>query len=58
MDVGKVIEFDGKTTQNVWRGPECNDFNGTDATIFPPFLTEKDELLSFSPEICRYITKK
>lgn len=53
MDVGKVVEFNGETIQTIWGGPDCNNYGGTDATIFPPFLTEKDELLSYSPEICR-----
>nr|QIJ45702.1 sensory neuron membrane protein [Glyphodes pyloalis] len=52
MDVGKVIAVDGKTEQNVWKD-QCDDYVGTDGTVFPPFLTEKDNLESFSSDLCR-----
>jgi hypothetical protein len=53
MDVGKVIAIDGKTEQDIWTGT-CNEFQGTDGTVFPPFLTEKDNLESFSTDLCRF----
>ncbi|KAL0828975.1 hypothetical protein ABMA28_003865 [Loxostege sticticalis] len=52
MDVGKVIAVDGKPNQDVWRD-KCNEYQGTDGTVFPPFLTEKDNLESFSGDLCR-----
>lgn len=52
-DVGRVIEFDGKPKLDIWSQDHCNEFNGTDSTIFPPFLTEADDIVSFSPDICR-----
>ncbi|KAL4713307.1 hypothetical protein ACJJTC_015294 [Scirpophaga incertulas] len=52
MDVGKVVAVNGKTEQNVWTGT-CNVFQGTDGTVFPPFLTEKDNLESYSTDLCR-----
>lgn len=52
MDVGQVIAVDGKTEQTVWKDT-CNQYQGTDGTIFPPFLTENDRLESFSTDLCR-----
>lgn len=54
MDVGKVVAIDGMTEQEKWTG-KCNDYEGTDGTVFPPFLTEFDKLESFSGDLCRYI---
>lgn len=52
-DLGRVLEYDGKDNIDLWSTPECNKFDGTDSTIFPPLLTEEEGLVSFSPEICR-----
>ncbi|XP_012339100.2 LOW QUALITY PROTEIN: sensory neuron membrane protein 1-like [Apis florea] len=51
-DVGKVTEVNGKTKLDIWGG-DCNEFNGTDSTIFAPLLTEQDDIVSFAPDICR-----
>ncbi|XP_017757979.1 PREDICTED: sensory neuron membrane protein 1-like [Eufriesea mexicana] len=52
-DVGRVTEVNGKTALDIWSADHCNQFNGTDSTIFAPLLTEKDDIVSFSPDICR-----
>ncbi|CAH0726868.1 unnamed protein product, partial [Brenthis ino] len=52
MDVGKVVAIDGKMEQEIWKD-KCNEFEGTDGTVFPPFLTEFDNLESFSGDLCR-----
>lgn len=52
-DVGKVTEVNGKTKLDIWGEGNCNEFNGTDSTIFAPLLTEQDEIVSFAPDICR-----
>ncbi|XP_054015227.1 sensory neuron membrane protein 1-like [Hylaeus anthracinus] len=52
-DVGRVTELDGEKKLSLWPEDHCNEFNGTDSTIFPPLMTEKDDIVSFSPEICR-----
>ncbi|XP_064073186.1 sensory neuron membrane protein 1-like [Vanessa tameamea] len=52
MDVGKVVAIDGKLEQDMW-SEHCNEYQGTDGTVFPPFLTEFDRLESFSPDLCR-----
>ncbi|CAK9823842.1 Sensory neuron membrane protein 1 [Anthophora retusa] len=52
-DLGRVTEFDGKPALSLWTEDHCNAFNGTDSTIFPPLLTEQDDIVSFATDICR-----
>jgi hypothetical protein len=54
-DLGKLVEFKDQKVQTVWDGKECNELRGTDSTIFPPFLTKKDKIESFVPDLCRYV---
>lgn len=54
-EVGMMFSFNGKTVQEVWSGPECNALRGTDSTIFPPFITPDEEIVSFAPDLCRLI---
>ncbi|XP_015438364.1 PREDICTED: sensory neuron membrane protein 1-like [Dufourea novaeangliae] len=55
-DVGRVTEFDGKPALTIWPEDHCNEYNGTDSTIFPPLLTEADDITSFAPDICRSLS--
>ncbi|KAJ2951447.1 hypothetical protein O0L34_g13600 [Tuta absoluta] len=52
MDVGQVVAIDGKPEMELWRD-ECNQYGGTDGTVFPPFLKETDRLASYSGDLCR-----
>lgn len=52
-DVGRVLEWDNKPALTMWTADHCNEFNGTDSTIFPPLMTKEDDIVSFSPDICR-----
>jgi hypothetical protein len=54
-DLGQVVQFEGETTLNIWSGNKCNKLKGSDSTIFPPFLTPKDLVAAFTPEICRCV---
>nr|CAD7452862.1 unnamed protein product [Timema tahoe] len=54
-DIGRVVEFNGQKKLSSWSGEKCNEISGTDGTIFPPFLTSEDNILAFSPELCRTI---
>jgi len=48
------IEARNNVTLLPWWGNEtCNNLNGTDGTIFPPFVTPDTILQSYSPEMCR-----
>ncbi|KAL1131950.1 hypothetical protein AAG570_011561 [Ranatra chinensis] len=57
-EVGKVVSFNGKSELDVWSGAECNALRGTDSTIFPPFLTPQDDIVSFAPDLCRSLGAK
>nr|Q9GPH7.1 RecName: Full=Sensory neuron membrane protein 1; Short=SNMP1-Msex [Manduca sexta]AAG49366.1 sensory neuron membrane protein 1 [Manduca sexta] len=52
MDVGQVVAMDGAPQLEIWND-HCNEYQGTDGTIFPPFLTQKDRLQSYSADLCR-----
>ena len=55
-EVGKIVSFNGEPQIKVWNEPGiCNDINGTDGTIFVPFMTEETIIRAFSPDLCRII---
>lgn len=54
-DVGRVLSMGNKTKMSVWSGSPCNNFRGTDGSIFPPFLTKDKEVWAYFPDICRSI---
>ena len=43
---------------SVWNDDYCDTFNGTDGTIFHPWLYEDEDVVSFSPDICRSLSTK
>jgi hypothetical protein len=48
------MEWKGQPNLTTWAGDVCNVIKGTDATIFPPFLSPKNRVALFLPDICRY----
>lgn len=54
-DVGRVLTIGNETKTDMWFGSPCNDFRGTDGTIFPPFLNKEEEVWVHSLDICRSI---
>nr|UQE86052.1 sensory neuron membrane protein [Tropidothorax elegans] len=58
QEVGMMVRFNGEEVQKVWSGPECNALRGTDSTIFPPFISDSDDIVSFAPDLCRSLGAK
>lgn len=54
-DLGRVVSFNGETEMDYWEGEECNNYMGTDSTIFPPFMTKEQGIFAYEPSICRSI---
>ncbi|XP_015587038.1 sensory neuron membrane protein 1 [Cephus cinctus] len=55
MDVGRVVEWNNEPALTVWPEDRCNEYNGTDSTIFHPFFKKEDDVVSFAPDLCRSI---
>lgn len=52
-DLGRVLEYEDKKQMDIWGSKECNQYHGTDSTIFPPFLKREEGLWSYAPDLCR-----
>ncbi|XP_067206521.1 sensory neuron membrane protein 1-like isoform X2 [Linepithema humile] len=52
-DVGRMVSIGNLSKLSVWPGDPCNDLQGTDGTIFPPFLKKEKEVWAYFPDLCR-----
>lgn len=50
---GQIKRWNNKEKLSVWRGDTCNMINGSDGTLFPPFLTKETVLSAFEADVCR-----
>lgn len=57
-DIGRVVAFNGEPEMDVWDEDECNQYMGTDSTIFPPYLDVKDGIWAYEATICRSLGAK
>lgn len=55
--VGQVISFNGQEELDYWpeedEANDCNQFYGTDSTIFPPLIQRHTKLAGYDRNICR-----
>lgn len=58
MQFGNVVSWNGKTELEFWKSKYCNMINGTDGSLFPPFVTRDRIVRLFSADLCRslYLT--
>nr|AOT85638.1 sensory neuron membrane protein 1E [Mayetiola destructor] len=52
-EIGKVVAFNGETEMDVWPEDECNQYVGTDSTIFSSLMDVNDGIWAYEPAICR-----
>ncbi|ODN04815.1 Lysosome membrane protein 2 [Orchesella cincta] len=55
---GETISWKGNDMLSFWETDYCNMINGSDGSVFPPFVTRDRVLRIFSPDMCRSIYMK
>jgi len=50
---GYFKTWKNKTSLDWWKSGSCNSINGTDGTIWPPFIDKSKKLYFFVPDVCR-----
>nr|AYO99755.1 scavenger receptor class B member 1 [Apostichopus japonicus] len=45
--------FNGRTELDWWFSPEANMLNGTDGTMYHPYISRDEKLELFHPDVCR-----
>jgi len=54
--LGHIVSVNNKSKLTVWDDEECNSIQGTDGSMFPPFLTSESILHMFSSDLCRSLS--
>lgn len=52
-DIGRVVAFNDDTEMDVYDDDTCNQYVGTDSTIFPPFMKKEEGIWAHEPSMCR-----
>ena len=65
QNFGRIVTWEGGSSLDWWHAPVnttppandkyCNMINGTDGSVFPPFLDEDSQIRIFVTDICRSI---
>ncbi|CAH8429427.1 unnamed protein product [Schistosoma rodhaini] len=51
--IGQIIKYHGNKTLSCWKTLTANMINGTDGSIFHPFINKNEDLYIFASDICR-----
>ena len=51
----EIVSWKNMTSIDVWTDSYCNAINGTDGTMFHPFIEKNETLYMFTNDICRSI---
>lgn len=51
----EIVSWQNRTSMDVWTDSFCNAINGTDGTMFHPFIQRNESLYMFTTDICRSI---
>ncbi|KRT82424.1 hypothetical protein AMK59_3081 [Oryctes borbonicus] len=57
-ETGKVVEYNDMPELNIWTTKECNQFRGTEGTIFPGLIPHGSDIPSFGAMLCRSMIAK
>ncbi|OXA57013.1 scavenger receptor class B member 1 [Folsomia candida] len=52
---GKIITWKGQEKLDIWNGEHCNMINGSDTSLYPPFITKDSILRGYEADICRSV---
>ncbi|CAH8567352.1 unnamed protein product [Heterobilharzia americana] len=53
--LGKIVSYHGNKVLSYWTTPTANMINGSDGTMFHPFIHKEDEIYVFAKELCRSV---
>ncbi|KAL8605528.1 hypothetical protein ACOMHN_031465 [Nucella lapillus] len=49
----EIVSWNGQTSLNYWKSTIANSLNGSDGTLFPPFVDTSKTKYLFSSDLCR-----
>uniref|UniRef100_A0A8C1Y2N6 Lysosome membrane protein 2-like n=1 Tax=Cyprinus carpio TaxID=7962 RepID=A0A8C1Y2N6_CYPCA len=55
LDFGRIFTWKGEKMLSLWKTNQSNMINGSDGSAFHPFLSKKERLNVFTPDLCRSI---
>ncbi|XP_017778532.1 PREDICTED: sensory neuron membrane protein 2-like [Nicrophorus vespilloides] len=52
---GQIYSYEGQTKMDIWGNEYCNQINGSDSTVFPPYfnLLKPMRVYTFAQDFCR-----